>query len=70
MASIITLVTVMTINGQDFERQERVPNLEQCWRMAAERMEQMDAAHIDQNGNQTSIDKIGIGCVKNRGKDL
>jgi hypothetical protein len=63
MATIITIVTVMTINGQDFERQERVPNLEQCWRMAAERMEQMVAGHDD-------IEKMGVGCVINRGKDL
>jgi hypothetical protein len=31
--------------------------------MAAERMEQMLAKHAE-------IDKIGIGCVVNRGKDL
>ena len=63
MIVLITLVTVMTINGQDFERRESVPNIEQCWRMAAERMEQMVAEHAD-------IDQIGIGCVVNRGKDL
>jgi hypothetical protein len=63
MAVIVTLVTIMTINGQDFERQEQADNLEQCWRMAAERMEQMLAKHAE-------IDKIGIGCVVNRGKDL
>jgi hypothetical protein len=63
MATIITIVTVMTINGQDFERQERVPNLEQCWRMAAERMEQMVEQHVE-------IEKMGVGCVINRGKDL
>ncbi len=63
MAVIVTLVTIMTVNGQDFERQEQVPNMEQCWRMAAERMEKMQAQHAD-------IEKIGIGCVINRGKDL
>ncbi len=63
MAVLVTLVTIMTVNGQDFERQEQVPNLEQCWRMAAERMERMVEQHVE-------IEKMGVGCVINRGKDL
>ena len=64
MSSIITLVVIMTINGKDFERHEIMPNIEQCWVMAAERMEMLSHAHI---GEGTMISKIGVGCVKDAG---
>jgi len=61
---LITLIMILTINGQEFRREEPIPNLEQCWRMAAERMEQLETQH----GGR--MDTMGVGCVINHGKKL
>jgi hypothetical protein len=64
METIITLVVVMTINGQEFERHEIMPNIEQCWRVAAERYEKLVSLH------NITLKKLGIGCVWDAGEDL
>ncbi len=60
----ITLVVVMTIRGQDFERLEKMPSMEQCWQTAAERMERLTRDHADAAGAA----KIGVGCVLGMGE--
>ena len=54
----ITMVIVMTVHGQDFERHEYMPNIEQCWRTAAERVAKIPAGW----------DKLGISCVLSSGE--
>jgi hypothetical protein len=60
----VTMVIVMTMHGQDFERHEFMPSMEQCWRTAADRMEKLTNTYNDAAG----IAKIGIGCVLNKGE--
>ena len=57
---IISLVIIMSINGQDFERRLPQDSLELCWENAKNNMESLNKEH----GNK--LETIGVGCVIDR----
>jgi hypothetical protein len=57
---MIFLVIIMTINGQDFERREPMPDAPTCFARAAERFEEIRSKHRDAVG-------IGVGCTLTSG---
>ncbi len=59
------LVVVMTVNGQDVERQEIVGSVSECWEVAAKRLSELYAQREHAN-----ITKLGVGCVIDLGKSL
>ncbi len=53
---IISLVVIMSLNGQDFERRMPMDTMELCWQNAQSTMTQLRDQHAD-------MDTIGVGCV-------
>jgi hypothetical protein len=61
--TMITMLIVFTIGGQNFERQEPMPDLITCWQRAPERMNALLAAHPE-------MTKLAVGCVINNGDPI
>jgi hypothetical protein len=62
-ALIVTLVITMMVDGQDFERHERMESLSACWEAAQRTMEDIRSAeHAD-----IVIRNVGVGCVVDPG---
>ena len=60
---IVTLVVTMIVDGQDFERHERMESIPACWEAAKRTMEDIRSAeHRD-----ISIRNVGVGCVIDSG---
>jgi hypothetical protein len=57
-----TLVITMSTDHGEFERQDEVDSLTECWRQARDTMEHMRAAKVHDGLVVTSI---GVGCVVN-----
>ena len=57
---VISLVIIMTISGQDFERKIPQSSLELCWENAQNNMKSLNKEHGDK------LESIGVGCVIDR----
>ena len=62
---IVTLVVTMVIGGRDFERNERMSSLEECWETARARMETL--RNVELEDGHGKLTKIGVGCVVDAG---
>lgn len=51
----VTLLITFTIDGHDYQREEKQTDLQSCWKHAGELMEKI----VQDN---QKIDSIGIGC--------
>ena len=56
----ITLVIIMTIGGQDFERHETMKSVSECFARAQERTNILLGAEIE---DHKTVTQIGAGCV-------
>lgn len=63
ITTIVTLVITMLVDGQDFERHERMESIPACWEAAQRTMEDIRSAqHSD-----IVIRNVGVGCVIDSG---
>jgi len=62
--TIVTLVIIMTVGGQDYERRESMTSRTECWEQAKLRMESLLESKIE---GHERVTQIGIGCVADSG---
>jgi hypothetical protein len=58
---LVFLVVTMVINGQEFERREKVLNIESCFRVASERSLDILNAHNEE------LSSLKVTCEIKRG---